>query len=764
MSLPLGTRLGPYEILAPLGAGAMGEVYRALDPRLGREVAIKVLPAAFSGDPGRLKRFEREARAASALNHPNILTIHDIGTYEEKPYVVTELLEGETLRERLAAGPLPAAHAVELATELAYGLAAAHEKGIVHRDIKPENLFATSQGRLKILDFGLAWMEESQQPLTSQTTTIGRTQPGTLLGTVAYMSPEQARGRPTDARSDLFSVGVVLYELLAGERPFRGESATDTLTSILRDEPEPLPRVSPTLDRLVRRCLEKSSDRRFQHARDLAFALESLTAEDTRPRAEKTAGPEHPRSIAVLLFKDLGGDPSNAHIGLGLADATITELASIRSLVVRPTASVLRYRGRPADPEAAGRELGVDAVVDGSFQRSGSRLRVTVQLVLTADGRSLWGAKIDTSLEDVFRMQDEVSRKIAEALEVELAPAKDRPGARGGRASAKAYELYLQGRFHLSLDTTLTSVNDAIERFEEALALDPDFVFAQLGLADAYARMDFSIDPEGGWFDRAEAMCRRALTRAPELPEGHYLRARLLWHPRSGWDGPGAVREFTAAIAGRPSLNEAHHFRAQVFNHLGLLEKAVAGFDRALAIDPGDEYARVHRPLSHYLQGRFGEALEAMRPLGSANPSAWSLYMIALCQLRLAQIGDAAATIERLARQFAGNVLLFAGKALLAARQGEPDRAREQIALVDRNRKLYGHYHHAQYDAGCAEALLGDTRAAIDWLAGAAENGFPCAPFFARDEWLESLKGEPRFQSLLAELQRKGEGYRSLAP
>jgi eukaryotic-like serine/threonine-protein kinase len=762
MGLTPGIRLGPYEILAPLGAGAMGEVYRARDPRLGREVAIKVLPAALSEDPGRLRRFEREAKAVSALNHPNILTIHDIGTSEGKPYVVTELLEGETLRERLAGGPLPAARAVELATELAHGLAAAHEKGIVHRDIKPENLFATSQGRLKILDFGLAWMADSSQTLTSQATTTGGTEPGTLLGTVAYMSPEQVRGKPADSRSDLFSAGVVLYELLAGERPFRGETAPDTLTSILRDEPEPLSRVSPALERLVRRCLEKSSDRRFQHARDLAFALESLTGEDTRPRAERRSRPEHPRSVAVLLFKDLAGDPSNAHIGLGLADATITELASIRSLVVRPTASVLRYRDRPTDPEAAGRELGVDAVVDGSFQRSGSRLRVTVQLVLASDGRSLWGTKIDTSLEDVFRMQDEVSRKIAEALEVELAPAKDRPGAGGGRASAKAYELYLQGRFHLSLDTTLSSVNDAIERFEQALALDPDFVFAQLGLADAFARMDFSIDPEGGWFDRAEAMCRRALTIAPELPEGHYLRARLLWHPRSGWDGPGAVREFSAAIAGRPSLNEAHHFRAQVFNHLGLLEEAVAGFDRALAIDPGDEYARVHRPLSRYLQGRFGEALEAMLPLASANPTAWSLYTTALCQLRLSRIGDAAATIERLARQFAGNVLLFAGKALLAALQGEPDRAREQVALVDRNRKLYGHYHHAQYDAGCAEALLGDKDAAIGWLTAAAENGFPCAPAFSSDRWLEPLRGEPRFQGLLADLLRKGEEYRSL--
>jgi TolB-like protein len=766
MSLASGTMLGPYEILSPLGAGGMGEVYRARDTRLGREVAIKVLPASFSRDADRLRRFEQEARAASALNHPNILTIHDLGTQDGAPYAVAELLEGETLRERLAAGPLPAREAVGLAVALAQGLAAAHEKGIVHRDIKPENLFVTRDGRLKILDFGLARIAAGQPSATSAPTAPG-TEPGMVLGTASYMSPEQVRGQPSDARSDIFSFGVVLYEMLSGRRPFRGDSPVETMNAILRDDPPSLEAegdVSAALERILRRCLEKSAERRFQNARDLAFALESIAMVPSRGQAPAAApGVEGARrSIAVLLFKDLAGDAENAHLGLGLADATITELAAMKSLLVRPTAAILRYRERPTDPETAGRELGVDAVVDGSFQRSGSKLRVTVQLVRTADGRSLWGAKIDTSLDDIFRMQDEVSRKIAEALDIELTPADERRSRRAGAATGRAYELYLKGRLELCADTTLPNVNAAIECFEGALELEPGFALAQLGLADAYTRMDFSIDPEGDWYARAEAMCQRALAVAADLPEGRYLRGKLLWHPRRGWDAPGAMREVSAAIVGRPGLNEAHHFLGQILNHLGLLREAEAAFGRALAIDPDDHYAQIHLGLSRYLQGRFAEALDGTKPPAARTPTPWSIYQIALCQLHLGRGGDALATLERLSRQFPGNVLLFSLRGLVAALGGDDARALEQIELVVRNRKLFGHYHHAQYDVACIEASLGNKAAALEWLTEASRNGFPCVPFFETDPWLEPLREEPGFQGLIETLKGEREGYRRL--
>jgi len=745
MALTAGSRVGPYEIVSSIGAGGMGEVYRARDPRLGRDVAIKVLPDSFSQDSERLRRFEQEARAASALNHPNILTIHDTGVHESAPYVVSELLEGETLRERISRGPMSPTAVAAIGAQVAQGLAAAHAKGIVHRDVKPANLFLTGDDRLKILDFGIARLPAVAAD--SGSPTHGLTEPGTVLGTVAYMSPEQLRSQPLDGRSDIFSAGVVLYEMLSGRPPFSGPTVADTMTDILREEPAPLPAGIPhALGRIVLRCLAKSPAARFESARSLFEALESAAA----------AGPEPggaPRSIAVLLFRDLAGDPGNAHLGLGLADATITELASLKSLVVRPTASVLRYRDRPVDPETAGRELGVDAVVDGNFQRDGSRLRLTVQLVRTEDGKPIWASKIDTRLEDLFRMQDEVSGRIAEALAVELrGSGRDRP-RRAARGSGKANELYLQGRLHLSRDTTVAEVNAALECFEGALALEPAFALARLGLADAYTRMDFSIDPEGDWYDRAVDTCREALAIEPDLPEGRYLQARLLWHPRADWDGIGAIREFSAAIAARPNLSEARHFLAQVLSHMGLLEEALVGFQRALAIDPEDEYARVHYALAWYLQGRFEESLGATRAIVAERPTPWSLYQTALCQLHLSRSAEALATLERLGRHFPGSVFLFSGRALIAALDGKRARAREQIALIEKNRKLFGHYHHAQYDAGCAEAILGDASAAIEWLEGASRNGFPCTPAFAADPWLASVRGHPRFESLLADLR-----------
>ena len=459
MVLSDATRLGSYEILSPLGAGGMGEVYRARDGKLDREVAVKVLPDRLAADAEALSRFEREARAVAALSHPNILSIFDFGQDRGVFFAVMELLEGQTLREKLAAGPLPSRRAADYATQIAEGLSAAHARGVVHRDLKPENLFVTKDGYVKILDFGLA----SRRPLnaagreqaaasehpraklnqTDVSTAFG-TEPGVVLGTVGYMAPEQARGEPADVRSDIFSFGAVLFEMLSGTRPFRRDSPAETLTAILRDEPPEMPEevrhASPALERIARRCLEKDPDSRFQLARDLAFALEAIAGSPAPgPSAIRTVGEtgERKRSVAVLFFKDLAGNPENAHLGLGLADSTITELALVKSLLVRPTAAILRYRDRMITPEEAGRELGVEAVVDGSFQRSGSRLRVTVQLVSTSDGRSLWGSKIDTSLDDVFQMQDEVSRKIAEALEVELSPADERRLARAARPSGK---------------------------------------------------------------------------------------------------------------------------------------------------------------------------------------------------------------------------------------------------------------------------------------------------------------------------------------
>jgi TolB-like protein/Tfp pilus assembly protein PilF len=771
MTLSAGTRLGPYEIVAPLGVGGMGEVYRARDRRLDRDVAIKVLPERLASDSHALARFEREAKAVAALSHPNILAIHDFGTHEGVSYAVTELLEGRTLREHLESGTVAPRKAVEYALQIAQGLAAAHEKGIVHRDLKPENVFITRGGHVKILDFGLAKAVDSAtlETATRAPTMAGATEPGVILGTVGYMSPEQVRGGPVDHRSDVFSFGTVLYEVLTGRRAFRADSAVETMNAILTEEPLDLTGAEGAgapagLARIVRRCLEKEPAHRFQNARDLGFAIEAvsgLTAAEAAapPASAETAGGK--RSIAVLLFKDLARDPENAHLGLGLADATITELATVKSLLVRPTAAILRYQESSVDPQQAGRELGVDAVVDGSFQRAGSRLRVTVQLVRTSDGRSLWGSKIDTSLDDIFEMQDQVSRKIAEALEVELTPSEERRLAKGARPAGRASELYLKGRSHLFKES-LADANLAIEAFEEARDADPGFALAWAGLAAAYARMELAFEPEGDWLERAEAMCEKALSLDPSLPEGRYLRGAFLWSPRYGFDHAGAIRELLAAIAGRPSLSEAHDRLAVVLDHVSLFDEGMLHSRKALAIDPKDGLAETHLGLVFLHQGLYEEALSRTESAARRGGGAWLYHQLAHCQIRLGRLGAAAETVEKTARQFPNEVLFFPVRAVIAASERDAARARQQVQLTVQNKKAFIHYHHAQYDIACVHGLLGERDQALQWLTDAAQNGFPCHRFFETDPLLEPVRGEPRFRALMDELRAECDGYGAL--
>ena len=756
-----GSRLGPYEILSRIGAGGMGVVYRAHDSRLGRDVAVKVLAEDVATDPERLRRFEREARAAGALDHPNVVAIHDVGSVAGTPFVVTELLEGETLRERLASGPLPARKAVELAVQIAQGLGAAHERGIVHRDVKPENLFLTRDGRVKILDFGLAKLRPLDAGPGPEAPTLTRgTSPGVILGTLAYMSPEQARGQESDARSDIFALGAVLYEMLSGQRAFPGATAADTLSAILREDPPTLKAsLSAGIGRVVRRCLEKNPDERFASARDLAFALDAAAIEPALP-------PETPsqptRSVAVLPFKDLARSADSAHIGIGLADATITELALVRALTVRPTSAILRYQDRPTEPQQAARELEVDAVVDGSFQRAGERLRVTVQLV-SADGRSLWASKVDASLVDLFRMQDEVSRSIAQALHVELTAGDQRRLAPDARKppGARAYELYLRGRLSL-FHGQLVGVNAAIDALEQACEADPAFAPAWAGLADAYARMGFEHAPESDFYERARAMCARALELDPSLPEGRYVRGRLAWSPSAGFDHATALREAADALASNPALMSARYLLGLVLFHVGLLDEGEAEFSRALAADPEDSYARMHFASCRLHQGCFAEAV-ALAEVGlRKTPDRWSQSNLAFALLRLGRLQEASRVVERLGREHPdyphGQSLI----AVLAALEGDSSRARRAIERTEQAPSDFGHYHHAQYDVACALAALGDTKAALGWLRAAANNGYPCPTFFAVDPLLDPLRGLAEFSTLMQTLETERERYRRI--
>jgi len=562
MALPAGTRLGPYEILSPLGVGGMGEVYRARDPRLGREVAIKVLPASLSQDPDRLRRFEQEARAAGALNHPNLTAVHDIGTHEGAPYVVEELLEGETLRSVLTGGRLAPRKTIEYGLQIAHGLAAAHEKGIVHRDLKPENIFVTRDGRVKILDFGLAKLTHPEIAVDESTKTptlAAGTVPGMVMGTVGYMSPEQVRGFAVDQRSDIFSFGAILYEMLSGRKAFQGASAADAMSAIMKEDPPDLSvtnqNISPSLERIVRHCLEKNPEERFQAAQDLAFDLSVAAGETARPvpgspqrtallwvgvalaallvilvvvlgrtRGGKTVAPgasaPHRRSIAVLPFQNLSPDPENAFFADGMTEDILTQLTKIRDLKVISRSSVMRYKGTQKPIQTIASELGVATVLEGSVRRAGDRVRIVSQLIDAETDEHVWAETYDRELKDVFAIQSEVAQQIAGALRATLSPAEKKRIERSPTGNLAAYDQYLKGR-ELYSHYRKADNEAAIEFFQKASALDSAFALAYAGLGDAYAQRVQRFGFPQSWLESSLEMSRKAIALDPELAEGH---------------------------------------------------------------------------------------------------------------------------------------------------------------------------------------------------------------------------------------------------
>ncbi|MDQ5870982.1 MAG: protein kinase, partial [Acidobacteriota bacterium] len=537
MVLSAGSRLGPYEILAPLGAGGMGEVYRARDVRLGREVALKVLPEDVAGDPSRLARFEQEARSASALNHPNIVTIYDVGQEGAVSYIVMELVEGQSIRELLAAGPPPVRRALAIGTQIAEGLARAHAARLVHRDLKPENVMVTPGGLVKILDFGLAKLSpaSADEPDRSTTRTLTKgTEPGVILGTAGYMSPEQATGRAVDFRSDQFSLGAILYELVTGLRAFQKGTAIETLSAIVKDDPPPVSAVSPQapegLRWVIERCLAKEPEERYASTRDLARDLANLrdrasesraTSTLTAPRparrkvvlipvaagiiaialagvllfrARRPAPPNGELSLAILPFQNLGGRSEDQYFADGMTESLITDLAKAKNLLVIARNSVFQYRGRAVDVRDVGRDLKVRYVLEGSVQRAGDSVRINAQLIDTATGYHLWAEKYDRPLADIFALQDDISRRIAESLQVALGPAS-RPGERPPTRSLEAYDAYLRAQSHSHRGLEAADVDRAIATFERAIALDPDFSRAHAELANAYVTRFFHFDP-----------------------------------------------------------------------------------------------------------------------------------------------------------------------------------------------------------------------------------------------------------------------------
>ncbi|HVS21054.1 MAG TPA: protein kinase, partial [Pyrinomonadaceae bacterium] len=497
MTLAAGTRLGRYEIRSPLGAGGMGEVYLAEDTRLNRKVAIKFLPLDSVASEQANRRLLREARAAAKLDHPNICAIHEVGEEDGQTFIVMQYVEGETLDIRIKRRPLDLSASLTVASQIADALTEAHSHGIIHRDIKPSNVIITSRGQAKVMDFGLAKLIQTAAGADSQVDTetmlTGR---GAIPGTVPYMSPEQLRGESLDARSDIFSFGVLLYEMLSGRQPFVCESATATISAILTDEPPSLASsradVSEDLQRIVRKCLEKDRDSRYQSTRELVVDLRNLQRDSASSSAPKRADPHRRRksidSVAILPLVNATDDPNVEYLSDGITESTINSLSQLPKLKVMARSTVFRYKGPDNDPLEVGRALGVRAVLAGRVLQVGERLMISVELVDVSDGSQLWGEQFSRKLSDIFVVQEEISTEITEKLRLKLSGAQKKRLAKRYTENAEAYQLYFKGRFYWNKRTE-QATNKSIELYLQAIELDRNYALAHAGLADSYTKL-----------------------------------------------------------------------------------------------------------------------------------------------------------------------------------------------------------------------------------------------------------------------------------
>jgi eukaryotic-like serine/threonine-protein kinase len=625
VTLASGTKLCDYEVKSLLGAGGMGEVYRARDSRLGRDVAIKVLPSFLSADSDRLRRFEQEARAAAALNHPNILAVHQMGTYEGAPYLVSELLEGETLREQIRRSRVAVRKAIDYGVQIARGLAAAHEKGIVHRDLKPENLFVTKDGRVKILDFGLAKLTQPQSSSEHSALTLTEgTEAGVVMGTVGYMAPEQVRGQTADHRADIFAFGAILYEMLAGKRAFQKPTSAETMTAILNEDPPGISQVAtnipPALQRVVHRCLEKNPEQRFQSASDLAFALDALSDSSgystidvsrAKPRGgrvfwETAAGvvaiavvgtavlawrflhsrtsdatPIH--SIAVLPFANASNNLEMDYLGEGISEEITNSLSRLPDLQVMARSVVSRYKSRQDDPQGVGHDLHVDAVLTGRVVEHGSELDIETELVNVGTGAQLWGERYTRTANDVSLLQAAITRDVASQLRPHLAGNERDSIAKVGTKDAEAYRLYLKGRLHFEQGVD-EDEKAAAEFFEKAVARDPNYAAAYAGLADAYAMHGYFSVSDRETFDKARSAARRALELDSQIPESHSSLALVdfLYF----WNFAEAEQEIRQSLTLDPNSAYAHEVFCWFDLQMGRMHEAIAECGKAVELDP----------------------------------------------------------------------------------------------------------------------------------------------------------------------------------
>ena len=750
MPVSSGSRLGPYAIVSPLGAGGMGEVYRALDTRLERTVAIKVLPAHLSNDPNLQQRFLREARTISALQHPHICTLFDVGSQDGTDYLVMEYLEGESLAERLTRGPLPSDQALETAIEIADALDQAHRQGIIHRDLKPGNIMLTSAGA-KLMDFGLAkLLEKKNRASGDEFPTLSGTVTG-IVGTAAYMSPEQALGQAVDQRSDLFSFGIVLFEMLTGRHPWRRAAVVEIVHAILHDDPPALPSAIQNcrdIEQIIGRTLEKSAADRYHSAGDLLVDLRGICVRPGTPAA-RTAVQEE-KSIAVPPFVFLTPMEEKESLSLGFADALITTLGRLEGLRVPPTAAILKYAAG-SDPVQIGRELRVRYVLQGNIQKIGGHWRVSIQLLDTHLQKTVLSEKYDFDLSDVFEVQDEIGKQVAESLQQRF-HANARKSRDRYSSDSRAYGVYLRG-LDASYSETLEDLNEAIRCFTAALERDPEFALAHAMLAHASAARYFGYEARYKSLQLAERHCERALQLDPELPEAIMARAYILWTPHRNFRHQEAIDDLKKAIAMQPNLDHAYNRLGTILAHTGQIHQALEAYQEARRINP-QNLGHFNMAQAYIWGGQYEQAAEALEAFHQVKPGNKScLWFRPQPPLLTGHLEKASQFVAEAVEAYPDEPLMVSLQGLVEAHLGQTDLARQAGAKACASPLSFGHTHHTDYQIACIHAVLGEKQAAMHWLERAVETGFPCWPFFMRDRSLNSLRGLPEFEDLITSLR-----------
>jgi eukaryotic-like serine/threonine-protein kinase len=797
MPLVSGSRLGPYEIVHAIGAGGMGDVYRARDIRLERDVAIKVLPERFLRDPDARMRFEREARAIAALSHANILAIHDYGSADQHSFIVTELLEGQTLRERILPGPLPWRKVVEIGAAVADGLAAAHARGIVHRDLKPANIFVTTDGRVKILDFGIAQLMQPEARAdadpSAEATAPLKTDPHAVVGTAGYMAPEQLRGEPVDATSDIFALGAVLYEMAAGKPAFIRNTVIDSLSAILTDTPDVFTtsnRVIPwELARVIQRCMEKNRQERFQSASDLSFALRaigtstSLSFEAPARRKRRLIGwtavavvtiaaaasflvfrnvdvavrarsqPAALRaihSIAILPFVNATGDEEADYLSDGVTETLINTLAQVPGLRVMSRTSVFRYKDHLPTPSVAGHELGVGAVVFGRIESAGDRLVVSAELIDAGDGTQIWGNRYQTVRADLYTVQQAITSEIARMLRLQLTGREQLLLTKRHTTDARAYELYLKGRFQWN-KRNADGLYRAIEFFNQAIEIDPQFAVAYAGLADCYNLLDIWAGlPTNETFPRAKAAAQHALAIDDQLAEAHTSLGYAI--ETYEWDWTAAEREYRRALDLNPNYATARQWYAEMLTAVGRFDEASAQGRKALELDPMSPIINAVVAWNSTMARRYDDAIaQGVRTTRLFPDFMPGHAYLGLALLESGNARDAIGPLEK--SQSLQNIIVVETWLIRAHRAAGDLVTADRLAsrLEQRGRKEY----LPPYYMASLFAHSGQTDRAFEELDRALRERTGALVWTKVDPALDPLRKDPRFATVVAKTHVK---------